>query len=186
MPFLREFVELILRAISVCHACGVQGNVPQTMTRIEWHNDWKVCLHRGTWGMLGLVHQDSKLVDCVRVSVCGFLYVYLYDMFHPKAGWKLSPCFLKLFFLFNFLQEWRRMSSGKDSACACLRKFPFYFLDGFKLIVNCQRKWCLLSMPYFSSNLFEPDSIVVPEANGLGWKSSNSEYGVLLFIAQCL
>lgn len=105
-------------------------------------------------GELG-VHQYSKLVDCVRVNLCECVFVCVSVWYVSSQSW--LEVFRVLFETFLFLQEWRRLSSGKDSACACLRNFPcFYFLDGFMLIVNCQQKWYLLSMPCFSSNLLMP------------------------------
>lgn len=131
-------------------ACGVQEGGRSANDDTSRMTQWLKSSDRGAWGMFGLVH--SKLVDCVLVYVCVFLYVCICMIcFILKLDGSYPRAFLKLFFLFNLLQAWwQRMSSGKDSACASLRKFPFFkYLDGFKLIMNCQRKWFLLSLPVF-------------------------------------
>lgn len=127
-------------------ARGVQeGGVPQTMTRVECNNDWKVPI--GELGACSVWCTLNWLIAFLCMCVCVFLYVCIcmicfilkLDGSYPRAFWNFSFC---LIFYKRDGDEWVR---GRILRARVWGSFRFFkYLDGFKLIVNCQWKWFLL------------------------------------------
>lgn len=179
---------------AVCH--GPAGAVPQTMTRVNrTMMIEKFCpphslLNRGAGGETGTATcaRLSCICVCECVCVCVICFIPQLDGDYPREFWNFSSAL-------HFLQELRRMSSGKDAACAraVLGNFPFFFVICGRLQVDRELEWffklsvCLLL--FFSKVAHNQNQLVFAVRCLLKGKFKpmiwgDKEYFILLLIAQ--
>lgn len=117
------------------------------------------------------MHQHSKLVDCVRVSVCVSVFVYLYDMFHPKAGWKLSACCFETFLFFLIFYRVTTNEFGEGFCVRVIEKFSFFLFLGRLHVdrkLSAKVIFTFNALFFFKFTQAGAKYLTVPEAYGLG------------------